>query len=196
MSSLLFSHEVVSKSDSWAVACQDFLSFTISWNLLKCMSIESVMLSNYLILWHPLLLLPSVFPSIRVFSSESVLCIRWPKYWSLSFSIGPSNEYLRLISFRMDWLISLQSKGFSRVFSITTVQKHQFFGTLLSLASLATQRLKRLLPMRETKVRSLGREDPLEKEVVTHPSTLAWRIPWTEKPGRLQSMGSQGVGHG
>ena len=103
MSSLLFSHEVVSKSDSWAVACQDFLSFTISWNLLKCMSIESVMLSNYLILWHPLLLLPSVFPSIRVFSSELALPIRWPNYWSFSFNISLSNEYSGLISFRIDW---------------------------------------------------------------------------------------------
>ena len=81
----------------------------------------------------PLLLPPSIFPSIRVFSNESVLHTRWPKYWSFSFSISPSNEYSGLISFRMDWLISLQSKGLSRVFSNTTVQKHQFFGTQLSL---------------------------------------------------------------
>ena len=109
MSSLLFSHEVVSKSDSWAVACQDFLSFTISWNLLKCMSIESVMLSNYLILWHPLLLLPSVFPSIRVFSSELALYIRWPNYWS--FSISPSNEYSGFVSFKIDWFDLLAVQG-------------------------------------------------------------------------------------
>ena len=81
----------------------DFSVLTISWSLLKFMSIESVMPSNHLILCRPLLLLPSVFPNIRVFSSESVLHIRWSKYWSFSFSISPSNEYSGLISFRMDW---------------------------------------------------------------------------------------------
>ena len=84
-------------------ARQASLSVTISWNLLKLMSIESVMPSNHLILCWPLFLLPSVFPSISVFSNESALCIRWPKYWSFSFSISPSNEYSRLISFRNDW---------------------------------------------------------------------------------------------
>ena len=83
---------------------------TNSWSLLKLMSIESVMPSNHLILCHPLLL-PSIFPSIRVFSDESVLCIRWPKYWSFSFSISPSNEYSGLISFRMDWLDFLAVQG-------------------------------------------------------------------------------------
>ena len=83
---------------------QASLSFTISRGLFKLMSVELVMLSNHLILCHPLLLLPSVFPSIRVFSNESALCIRWPKYWSFSFSISPSNEYSRVISFRIDWL--------------------------------------------------------------------------------------------
>ena len=83
------------------------------------MSIESVMPSNHLVLWHPLLLPPSIFPSIRVFSNESALHIRWPKYWSFSFSISPSNEYSGLISFRMNWLDLLQSKGLSRVFSNT-----------------------------------------------------------------------------
>ena len=87
----------------WTTECQAFLSFTVFWSLLKFMSIESVMVSNYLILCYPLLLLPSVFPSIRVFSSESAFCIRWPEYWSFSFSISPSNEYSVLISFRMDW---------------------------------------------------------------------------------------------
>ena len=96
-----------------------------SQSLLKLMSIESVMPSNHLIFCHPLLLLPSVFPRIKVFSSGSVLHIRWPKYWSFSFSISPSNEYSGLISFRMDW-ISLQSKGLSRFFSNSTVQKHRF----------------------------------------------------------------------
>ena len=88
----------------WTEACQAPLSFTVSWSLLKLMSIKLVMPSNHLILCRPLLLLPSVLPSIRVFSKESVLCIRWPTYWSFSFSISPSNEYSGPISFRMDWL--------------------------------------------------------------------------------------------
>ena len=87
----------------WTAARQASLSFTISWSLLKLMSTESVMPSNHLILCHPLLFLPSIFPSIRVFSSESALHIRWPKYWSFSFSISPSNEYSGLISFRIDY---------------------------------------------------------------------------------------------
>ena len=99
----------------------------------KPMSIESVMPSNHLILCRPLLLLPSIFPSIRVFSNELTLHMRWPKYWSFSFNISPSNEHPGLISFRMDWLISLQSKGLSRVFSNTTVQKYQFFCAQLYL---------------------------------------------------------------
>ena len=107
-------------------AHQASLSITNSWSLLKLLSTESVIPSNHLILCHPLLLLPSTFPSISVFSGESVLCIRWSKYWSFSFSINPSNEYSGLISFRMDWLDRLQSKGLSRVFSNTTVQKHPF----------------------------------------------------------------------
>ena len=104
-----------------------------SWSLPRLMSIESVMPSNHLILCRPLLLLPSIFPSIRVSSNESVLCIRWPKYWSLSFNISPSNKYSGLISFRMDWLDLLAVQELSRVFSNTTVQKHQFFGTQHSL---------------------------------------------------------------
>ena len=95
----------------WTVACQTFLSFAMSWSLLKLMSIESVMPSNHLVHCHPLLLLPSVFPSIGVFSNESVLRIRWPKYWCFSFSIGPSNEYSGLISFRIDWLDLLAVQG-------------------------------------------------------------------------------------
>ena len=88
----------------WTAGPQVSLSFTISQSLLKLMSIELVMPSNHLILCHPLLFLPSIFPSIRVFSNESVLLIRWPKYWSFSFNISPSNVYSGLISFRMDWL--------------------------------------------------------------------------------------------
>ena len=95
----------------WTAACQASLCFTISWSLPKLMSIESVMPSNHLILYCPLLLLPSIFPSIKVFSSELVLCIRWSKYWSFSFSMSPCNEYSGLISFRMDWLGLLAVQG-------------------------------------------------------------------------------------
>ena len=96
---------------SCTAACQASLSFTVSWSLLKLMSIESVMPSHHLILCRPLLLLPSVFPSIRVFPKESVLYIRWPKDWGLSFSISPFSEYSELISFRMDWLDLLAVRG-------------------------------------------------------------------------------------
>ena len=95
----------------WTAACQASLSFTILQSLLKFISIESVMLSNHLILCHPLLLLPSILPNIRVFSGESALHIRWPKYWSFSFSICLSNEYSGLISFRIDWFDLLAVQG-------------------------------------------------------------------------------------
>ena len=97
--------------DLWTAARQASLSITNSWSLLKLASIELVMPSNHLILCQHLLLLPSTFPSIRVFSNESVLCIRWPNYWSFSFSISPSNEYSGLISFRMDWFDLLAVQG-------------------------------------------------------------------------------------
>ena len=118
----------------WTAAHQASLSFTISQILLKLMSIESVMPSNHLICCHPLLL-PSVFPSVRVFSSESALHIRWPKYWSFSFSLSPSNEYLGLISFRIDLFDLPAIQETLRIFSSITVQKHQFFGAQLSLQS-------------------------------------------------------------
>ena len=114
-------------------AHQAFLSFTISWSLFKLMSIESVMPSNHLILCHPLLLLSSIFPSISVFSSESALCIRWLNNWSFSFSINTFNEYLGLTPLGLTGLISLLSKGLSRVFPNTTVQKHQIFNAKPSL---------------------------------------------------------------
>ena len=95
----------------WITACQASLSITNTWSLLKLMSIESVMPPNHLILCRPLLLLPSIFPSIRVFSNVSVLHMRWPKYWSFNFSISPSNEHPGLISFRMDWLDLLAVQG-------------------------------------------------------------------------------------
>ena len=150
----------------WTATRQASLSITNSLSLLKLMSIESVMPSNHLILCRPLL--PSVFPSITVFSSQSVVCIRWPKYWSFSFSISPSNEYSALISFRMDWFDL-------RDFSIA-------------------QMVKSLPAIQGTWVQSLGQEDPLEKEMATHSSIFAERISWTGEPGRLQSMGSQRVG--
>ena len=125
----------------WTAAHQASLSITNSRSLLKLMSIESVMPSNHLILCHPLLLPPSVFPSIRVFSNESVLCIRWPKYWRYSFSISPSNEYSGLISFRMDWLdlLALQAtlKSLLQHHSSTgkniTLTRWIFVGKVMSL---------------------------------------------------------------
>ena len=129
---LLFTCQVVSDSETpLTAAYQASLSITISRSLLKLLSIELVMPSNHLTLCRPLLL-TSIFPSIRVFSNESVLHIRWPKYWSFSFSISPSSEYSGLISFRMD------SPRDSPVFSSTTAQKHQLFGTQSSLGPALT----------------------------------------------------------
>ena len=123
----------------WIAARQASLSITNSQSSLQLMSIESVMPSNHLILCRPLFLPPSILPSIRVFSNESTLHRRWPKYWSFSFSISPSSEYPGMISLQsgLDWtgLISWQSKGLSRVFSNTTVQKYQFFSTQISSQS-------------------------------------------------------------
>ena len=125
----MFSHVRLFETP-WTAVPQAFLSCPISWSLLRLMAIES---STHLIVCQPLLLLPSVFPSIRVFSSESVLHIRLPKYWSFSFSISPSNEYSELSSFRIDWFNLLATKGLLRGFSSTTVQKHQLFGAQPSL---------------------------------------------------------------
>ena len=116
-------------------ACWASLSITNSQSLLKLMSIELVMPSNHLILCRPILFPPSNFSSIRVFSNESALLIRWTKYWSLSFCISPYNEHSGLISFRRDWLHLLAVQGTLNVFSNTTVSKHQFFGAQLSLKS-------------------------------------------------------------
>ena len=129
MPSVQFSHSVMSDSATpWIAAHQASLSITNTWSSLKLMSLESVIPSNHLILYHPLLLLPSIFPSIRVFSNESALGIRWPKCWSFSFSISPSSEYSGLISFRMHWL-DLLAVSFSNI----AVQKHQFFSAQPSL---------------------------------------------------------------
>ena len=120
----------------WITACQATLSITNSQSLLKLMPIKSAMPSRHLILCRPLLLLPPIPPSIRVFSNESTLRMRWPKYWSFSLSISPSNEHPGLISFRKDWLDLLAVQGtLKSPFSNTTFQKHQFFGTQLSLQS-------------------------------------------------------------
>ena len=162
---------------------QALLSITIFWNLLKLMSVEWVMPSNHLILCRPLILSPSIFPSIRVFSSESVLHIRWPKYWSFSFSISPSSEYSRLISFRIDWLNL--SKGLSRVFSNTTVQKHQFFGTQLSLSAFSHLYMttgKTIALTRQTfvhKVMSLL-FNALSRLVIPSPSSKHLLISWLQ----------------
>ena len=107
-------------------AHQASLSITNSWSLLKLMSIESVMPSNHIILCHPSILLPSIFPSITVFSNESVICIRWPKYWSFRFSISPSNEYSGLISFRIDWFDFLAVQG-----TLSLLQHHNSKASLL-----------------------------------------------------------------
>ena len=115
----------------WTAAHKASLSFTIFWSLLKLMSIRSVMPSNHLFLCHPLLLLPSIFPSIRVFTNESALHVRWPKYWSFNFSISPSNKYSGLISFRIDWFDLLAVQGTLK----SLLQKHLFFGVQPSLWS-------------------------------------------------------------
>ena len=119
----------------WTAAHQASLSITNSQSLLKLMSVESVVPSNHLILCHSLLLQPSIFPRIRVFSNESVLPFRWPKYWSFSFSIRPSDEYSGLNSSRLDWFGLLEVQGTLKSLLQTTVQKHQFSGALLSLQS-------------------------------------------------------------
>ena len=154
--------------------------------------------SNHLILCHPLLFMPSMFPSIRVFSNESVLRIRWPKYWSFSFSISPTSEYPGQISFRMDWLDLLAVQG-----TLKNLQHHSskasilwhsaFFIVQLSHPYMTTG--KTIALTRRTFVAKqclcflincLGWSS--EKAMATHSSTLAWKIPWTEEPGRLQSM--------
>ena len=151
--------------DPWTAACQALLSITNSLSLLKLMSIEQVMPSNHLILSHPLLLPPPIFTSITVFSNESVLHIRWPKYWSFSFNMSPSNEHSGLISFRMDQLDLL---GLSRVFSNTTVQIHQSFGAQLSCIG-------------------EGNGNPLQCSCLENPRD--------GEPSGLPSLGSHRVGH-
>ena len=139
-SSVQFSCSVMSNSvNPWIAARQASLSITNSRTPPKPMSIKSVMPSNHLILCHPLLLLPSIFPSIRVFSNESVLHIRWPKDWSYSFSISPSNEYSALISFRMDWLDLLAVQG-----NLRSLQHHSSKASILWCSAFFTVQLSHL----------------------------------------------------
>ena len=151
----------------WTAAHQASLSFTVSWSLLRLMSIESVMPSNHLILCHLLLLLPSIFPSIRVFSSESALCIRWPKYWSLIFSISPSNEYSGLISFRIDWFDLLAVQGtlkslFQHHSSRTSTFWHSvFFMVQLSYPYMITWKTIALTIQMSAKVLLFTRKDTI-----------------------------------
>ena len=152
------------------------------------MSIKSARPSNHLILYHPLLL-PSVFPSIRVFSNELSLCIRWPKYWSFSISISLFSEYSGLISFGIDIICECVC-----VCVCIYIYIHIYIYIYI-WASLIAQSVKNLSAMQETQVRSLGGEDPLDKGMATHSSILAWRIPWTEEPGGLRSIGLQKVVH-
>ena len=179
----------------WTAAHQASLFITNSQSLLKLMSIELVMPSNHLILCGPLLLLPSIFPRIRVFSNESVLRIRWPKYWSFSFSISPSNEYSGLISFKIDWFDLLAVKGPLK----SLLQHHSSKAPILQHSTFFIHKCLYLHmggavvknppanagDTQETWVESLSQKDPLEEEVATYSSILAWEIPWTEEPGGL-----------
>ena len=119
----------------WTTTHEASLFLTISWSLPKFMPIESVMQFNHLILCHPVLLLPSIFPSIRIFSSEPAVPIKWPNYWSFNFSISPSKEHSGLIFFKIDWLYPLAFQGTLKSLTNTTVWKHQFLGALPSLLS-------------------------------------------------------------
>ena len=140
--------------------------------------------SSHLILCHPLLLLPPIPPSIRVFSNESTLCMRWPKYWSFSFSISSSNEHPGLISFRMDWLDLLAVQRTLK----SLLQHHRSKASVLqrSAANVLTLYINAC---------TLSSSGFSEKAMAPHSRTLAWKIPWAEEPGGLQSMGSLGVGH-
>ena len=146
----MFSSVTQSRTDPMDWSTPGSLSITISRSLLKLMSIESVMPSNYLTLCHPLLLLPSIFPNIKGFSNESVLRIRWPKYWSFSFSMSPSNEYSGLTSFRMDWLDLLAVQGTLKSLlqhdssKVSILQSSAFFIVQLSHPYMTTGKTKAL----------------------------------------------------
>ena len=157
----------------WTTACQASLSFTISQTLLKSMSIELVILSNYLILCYLLLFLPSDSPSIRVFFSETALCISWSKYWSFSFSISPPIDIQGWFPLGLIGWISLQSRDSQESCPTTQFKSINFSVPSLLWASLVAQLVKNPPAMWETWIRSLGWEDPLEKGKATHCSILA-----------------------
>ena len=174
-------------------ARQASLSITNSQSLLKLMSIESVMPSNLLILCRPRLLLSSIFPSIRVFSNESVLLIRWRKYWS--FSISSSNEYSGLISFRIDWLALLAGQRTLKSLlqhhsSKVSIPSHPYMTTRKTIALTRRNFVDKVMSLLFSMLSSW-----LEEAMAPHSSTLAWKIPWMEEPGRFQSLGSLRVGH-
>ena len=187
---------------SWTVAHQASLSITNSWSLPKLMSIEMVMASNHLILCPPRLLSPSIFPSSRVLSNESVLHIWWPKYWSFSFNISPSNEYPGLISFRMHWLDFLAVQGTLKSIlqhhssKASILQHSAFFIVQLSHPYMATGKtialttgtfVGKVMSLLFNMLSRLVNGTPLQY--------FAWKIPWMEELGGLQSMGSRRVGH-
>ena len=191
----------------WITARQASLSITNSRSLLKLMSIESVMPSNNLILCHPHPLSPSIFPSIRVFSNESVLRIRWPKYCSLSFNISHCNEYSGLISFRMDRLDLFVVQGtlksllqhysskasilqHSAFFIVQLSHPYMTIGKTMALTrwTFSGKEISLLFNMLSRLIIGEGNGTPLQY-------SFAWKIPWTEEPDRLQSMGSLRVGH-
>ena len=174
----------------WTAACQASLSITSSWSLLKLMFTEWVMPSNHLILCRPLLLLPSIFPSIRVFSNESDLCIRWPKDWSFSFSISPSNEYSGLISFRMDWLDLLAVQGALK----SLLQHHSSKASILQCSAFFIVQLSHPY-MTTGKTIALTRRAFVDKVIDFVGKVVEWRIPWTEEASGLWSTGLQRVGH-
>ena len=172
----------------WTEAHQAALSISNSRSLLKLMSIESVKLSNHHILCHPHLLLPSIFPSIEVFSNESVICIRWPKYWCFSFSISPSNEYSGLISFRMDWLDLLAVQRTLK----SLLQHHSSKASILLCSAFFIVQLSHP-DMTNGKTIALTRWTFVGK-VMSLLFNMLSKIPRAEELGRLQSTGSQRVG--
>ena len=158
------------------------------------MSIELLMPCNYLIFCYPLLLLPSIFPSIRIFSNELALRIRWPEDWSFSFSTSPSNECSGLISFRIDWFDLLAAQGTLK----SLLQQHSLKASILcgpTLTSIHDYWKDHSFDYIDLCFLMLSLGLSSEKAMAPHPSTLAWQIPWMEEPGRLPSMGSHRVGH-
>ena len=200
-SSVQFSGSIVSDpfATPWTAACQASLSITNSQSLLTLMSTELLMPSNHLILCHPLLLLPSIFPSIRVFSNETALYIMQPNYWNFSFSISSSNEYSGLISFRTDWFDLLAVQGTLKILlqhHQTHLGQYAYYCFLLSMlissfpGGSMVENLPPVQETQETRVPFLGRKDLREEEMATPLGILAWKIPWTEEPDGLGSMGS------